>query len=94
MADLGISKKQFFLEEVQKSYPEQAKEILSVLSGDLNATTYDYNTIFYTGNEVLPRWAGYKLGYYLVRKYLERSGSSIVEATFDGYKDIANSQFN
>lgn len=92
LADLGISKKQFFLEEIQKSCPEQTEKIFSALSDGLSATTYDYNTIFYTGNDVLPRWAGYKLGYHFVRKYLEQIGRSVIEATFDSYKDLVKSQ--
>lgn len=34
----------------------------------------------------MPRWAGYRLGYYYVKKYLEKTGRSIEEATLDSYK--------
>lgn len=36
----------------------------------------------------LPRWAGYSLGYYLVKRYLERTGKKIEEAFFDKYADF------
>ena len=40
----------------------------------------------------LPRWAGYSLGYYLVKRYLERTGKKIKEAFFDKYADFRERQ--
>ncbi len=42
-----------------------------------------YDTIFFNGNDDLPRWSGYSLGYYLVKKYLEKTGKKIEEAFVD-----------
>ncbi len=40
----------------------------------------------------LPCWAGYSLGYYLVKRYLERTGKKIEEAFFDKYADFRERQ--
>ncbi len=40
----------------------------------------------------LPRWAGYSLGYYFVKEYLERTGKKIEEAFFDKYADFRERQ--
>lgn len=43
---------------------------------------------FFTGNDKLPRWSGYSLGYYLVKKYLEKTHKTIEEAFADKYEDF------
>ena len=40
------------------------------------------------GNNELPRWSGYSLGYYLVKKYLEKTGKKIEEVFADKYADF------
>ena len=48
----------------------------------------NYNEIFFTGNNKLPRWSGYSLGFYLVKKYLEKTGKIIEGAFADKYVDF------
>ena len=47
-----------------------------------------FNKIFIDGDESLPRWSGYRLGYYLVKKYLQDKSKDIYTATLDRYKEF------
>ena len=80
--------KQFFLKTVTERSDEENEKIYEELRNELENETYDYQTIFFNGNEKLPRWSGYSLGYYIVKKYLEKSGKKIEEAFADKYADI------
>lgn len=81
----GIPDSQFFLKTVLSTTDEEYQQMIKVLEDSFESKNYDYETIFYTGNETLPRWSGYRLGYFFVKKYLESSGRSIEEATLDSY---------
>ena len=80
--------KQFFIKTVLERSDKENEKILEKLRDQLELKSYDYETIFFNGNDELPRWAGYSLGYYLVKRYLERTGKKIEEAFFDKYADF------
>lgn len=82
------SEKQFFTKAMLERSDEENQRILNELRGNLDDKHYDYNTIFFTGNDKLPRWSGYSLGYYLVKKYLEKTHKTIEEAFADKYEDF------
>lgn len=82
------SEKQFFTKTILERSDEENERILNELRGNLDDKHYDYNTIFFTGNDKLPRWSGYSLGYYLVKKYLEKTHKTIEEAFADKYEDF------
>lgn len=82
------SEKQFFTRAILERSDEENERILNELRGNLDDKNYDYNTIFFTGNNKLPRWSGYSLGYYLVKKYLEKTHKTIEEAFADKYEDF------
>lgn len=82
--------KQFFLQEMQKTNQATVDLLISRLKDNFNDERYDYNKIFYTGDDAIPRWAGYRLGYYFVNKYLEETGSTIAEATLASYKNFSS----
>ena len=82
------SEKQFFTKTILERSDEENEHILNELRGNLDDKHYDYNTIFFTGNDKLPRWSGYSLGYYLVKKYLEKTHKTIEEAFADKYEDF------
>lgn len=82
------SDKQFFTKAMLERSDEENERILNELRGNLDDKNYDYTTIFFTGNDKLPRWSGYSLGYYLVKKYLEKTHKTIEEAFADKYKDF------
>ncbi len=82
------SRKQLFLTTVVNRTDEENKQILDSLKDQLQNKRYDYQTIFFNGNEQLPCWSGYSLGYLTVKKYLEKTGKPIEEAFADKYKDI------
>ena len=82
------SEKQFFTRAMLERSDEENERILNELRGNLDDKNYDYQTIFFTGNNKLPRWSGYSLGYYLVKKYLEKTHKTIEEAFADKYKDF------
>lgn len=81
----GGGASQFFLETIRNTTEAECNTIIEVLKDSFEDKGYDYETIFYAGNERLPRWAGYRLGYYYVNKYLKKTGRSIEEATLDSY---------
>ena len=89
MNDTNRKQRQFFLEEVQKTNQATIHNIISQLSSHMNSKHYNYDTIFYAGNDSLPRWAGYKLGYYYVKKYLQKTNSTIFEATLASYSSFS-----
>ena len=80
--------KTYFIKTMLERSDEENKMILSKLREQLDLNDYDYNTMFFTGNEELPRWAGYSLGFYLVKKYLEKTGKKIEEVFADRYEDF------
>lgn len=82
------ARRQFFLDAVAGRSDEENLKIYEVLSDSLGDCRYDYQAIFFNGNDDLPRWAGYSLGYYVVKKYLEHSGKTIFEAFSDRYSEI------
>lgn len=84
----GKSEKSLFIRTVLERSDEENVKILEELREQLDSDNYDYDTIFFTGNDKLPRWSGYSLGYYLVKKYLEKTGKKIEEAFADKYIDF------
>lgn len=85
MLESNRSSTQFFLKTMQETDTDMIKDIISKLHNEFDNERYDYDTIFYTGNQSLPRWAGYRLGYHFVMKYLKESGESIESATLASY---------
>jgi len=89
MVSSGRQDKQFFLKEMQKTSRAEIDEMLAALKDNFADKVYDYNKIFFTGDDILPRWAGYKLGYYFVKQYLRQTGQAIVQATLASYKEFS-----
>lgn len=84
-------KRQFFLKEVLKTSDSEMINIYNLIKDDFNSTDSDYiNKVLFDGDENIPRWAGYKLGYYIVRKYLAENNKSVFEANFDSYVKFNN----
>lgn len=79
------SEKSLFIKTILERTDEKNEKILEELRGQLDSNCYDYDTIFFNGNNELSRWSGYSLGYYLVKKYLEKTGKKIEEAFADKY---------
>ena len=79
------SEKQYFLTEVQKTDQKTAEAIFNSLKGEMNSETYDYKKVFMDSSDTLPLWSGYKLGYYLVKKHLRDTGSTIFDETLASY---------
>ena len=88
MVKTGRQDKQFFLKEMQKTPQAEIDKMIAVLKDKLEGKVYDYNKIFFTGDDILPRWAGYRLGYYFVKQYLRQTDQNIVQATLASYKDF------
>ena len=84
----NLEEKTVFIKTILERSDEENKKLFEKLCDQLESTSYDYETIFFNGNDELPRWAGYSLGYYLVKRYLERTGKKIEEAFFDKYADF------
>jgi uncharacterized protein YjaZ len=86
----GQKNEQFFLREMQKTSQTEIDKMIAVLKDSFEDKAYDYNKIFFTGDDVLPRWAGYKLGYYFVKQYLRQADQTIAQATLSSYKDFCS----
>lgn len=82
------SEKTLFIKTILERSDEENEKILAVVRDKLDSNEYNYDEIFFNGNNKLPRWAGYSLGYYLVKKYLERTNKRIEDAFDDKYADF------
>ena len=80
--------KTVFIKTILERTDDENKKILEELRDQLESNYYDYNTIFFNGNDKLPRWSGYSLGYYLVKKYLEKTNKKIEDAFADKYAEF------
>lgn len=80
--------KTVFIETILERTDDENKKILEKLRDQLESNYYDYDTIFFNGNDELPRWSGYSLGYYLVKKYLEKTHKKIEDAFTDKYAEF------
>jgi uncharacterized protein YjaZ len=58
--------------------------IVNTAKKDLNSKNYNHNDWFY-GSELIPRWAGYAMGYQMVKKYCDniKTDKNIVEIDAD-----------
>ena len=88
MIKTGRQDKQFFLKEIQETPRAEIDKMITVLKDKFEDKIYDYNKIFFAGDDILPRWAGYRLGYYFVKQYLHQTDQDIVQATLASYKDF------
>ena len=77
-----------FIQTILERPDEENEKILDQVRDRLDSNEYDYYGIFFTGNNKLPRWSGYSLGFYLVKKYLEKTGKTIEEAFADKNVDF------
>lgn len=82
------TEKTVFIKNILERSDEENEKILEKLRSQLDLNYYDYDTIFFNGNNELPRWAGYSLGYYLVKKYLKKTGKKIEDAFADKHADF------
>lgn len=82
------AEKSLFIKTILERSDEQNKEILALIHNKLDSDNYNYNEIFFNGNDKLPRWSGYSLGYYLVKKYLKKTNKTIEETFADKYDDF------
>ena len=80
--------KTVFIKTILERTDDENEKILDKLRNQLDSNYYDYDTIFFNGNDELPRWSGYSLGYYLVKKYLEKTNKKIEDAFADKYAEF------
>ena len=79
---------QFFLREIQKTSRQKIDQMITILKNNFNDTLYDYNRIFFTGDNSLLCWTGYRLGYYFVKQHLRNAQQSIAQATLACYSSF------
>ena len=84
----GRTEKTVFIKTILERSDEENEKILEKLHSQLDSNYYNYDTIFFNGSNEIPRWSGYSLGYYLVRKYLKKTGKKIEDAFADKYADF------
>jgi len=93
LSETKRTQKQFFLAEMQKTDETMIQSIISELKDKLDGDQYDYEKTFFTGDDKLLRWAGYRMGYYLVKQYLEQTGETIERATLASYDKFKGVKF-
>ena len=80
--------KTLFIKTIVGRSEKDNEKILELLRDKLGSEDYNYDEIFFNGNDELPRWSGYSLGYYLVKKYLEKTNKKIENAFANDYADF------
>ena len=80
--------KTVFIKTILERTDDENEKILEELRNQLDSNYYDYDTIFFNGNDKLPPWSGYSLGYYLLKKYLEKTNKKIEDAFADKYAEF------
>lgn len=80
--------KTLFIKTILERSDEENEKILAVVRDKLYSNEYNYDEMFFNGNDKLPRWSGYSLGYYLVKKYLKKTNKRIEDAFADKYADF------
>ena len=80
--------KTVFIKTILERTDDENEKILEKLRSQLGSNCYDYDTIFLNGNNELPRWSGYSLGYYLVKRYLRETHKKIEDAFADKYANF------
>ncbi len=59
---------------LDKISEEQARKLFNEIKSEINNKSTDfYNEVFF-GTGRYPQWAGYTIGYYLIKDYLEMQG--------------------
>lgn len=82
------TEKTVFIKTILERSDAENEKILEILRDQLDSNYYDYDTIFFNGDDKIPRWSAYSLGYYLVKKYLEKTNKNIENAFADKYADF------
>lgn len=82
------SEKTLFIRNVLERSDKENEKILAEIRDKLDSNEYNYDEIFFNGNDKLPRWSGYSLGFYLVEKYLEKTHKKIEDAFADKYAEF------
>jgi uncharacterized protein YjaZ len=92
LSETNRIQKQFFLAEMQKTDEAIVQSIMAELKDKLDDDhdQYNYEKTFFTGDDKLIRWAGYRVGYYLVKRYLEQTGETIEQTTLASYDKFKN----
>lgn len=79
--------KTFFLETILGRSDEDNHIIFEKLKPELENAKYNYNEIFFNSRK-LTRWAGYSVGYYMVKEYLRRTGKNIFDVLAEPYDNF------
>tara|TARA_B100002049_G_C16010278_1_gene345500 strand:- start:89 stop:751 length:663 start_codon:yes stop_codon:yes gene_type:complete len=90
LLETNRQKKQFFLKEVQNTDQATINRMIAMLKNSFDDANYDYDRIFYSGDDSLPRWTAYRLGYYFVKQHLNQSGTTIADATLASYTKFSS----
>lgn len=77
----------FFSNTILSRNEEENWNLFKELKSKFKNSRYDYDGIFF-GNEKWSRWSGYSVGYYIVRKYLEKTERTIFEIIDTNYDEI------
>ena len=87
----GAGKEQTFcLTTLQNRGKQEYEKLYKKISPLFDKTNdkYNFQEIFISGDAELPRWAGYSLGYYLVKQFLAKTDKTIFQVNALPYQEF------
>lgn len=83
-------RKQFFIKSIEQRTKEENMSILKYCYPYLNDKKYDDNIFFFRGNKEMPRWAGYSLGYEIIKDFISTKKISFLDVLLMKYEYIVD----
>ena len=80
--------KQFFIKTVEQRSKNENMNILNYCTPYLDKEEYSDDVFFFRGNKSIPRWAGYSLGYEIIKEYSAIKKQSFLDVLSTDYNDI------
>lgn len=88
--DTGVEAS-YFEKYIKSVKPCQLEHLEQALRPHLDETSFDRDKIMFSGDgKDLPHWAGYIVGYHIIRNYLDTSKSIIYKSYAQSYKNISS----
>ena len=67
---------------------KKTRKYSKTLKPILDGWNYNRDELLFDGNDEIPRWSGYSLGFYLVKKYMNDHNLALSELILVNYCDF------
>lgn len=78
----------YFTKSMKQRSVKDNNKIADCLKDQLDSDSYDFRTIFFNGDSILPRWSGYSLGYYFIKEYINENDKKASDIFMLKYSDF------